>query len=253
MATFLRLRFLERVNLTEDLAIFRFQPELPLQFIPGQYITIGIEQEGKRILRPFSVFSAPHQEILELLIELVPEGQLTPILWQLQPGAELFYRERILGKFVLQEETPYSRHLMLATVTGCAPYMSIVRDLHHRIEKGERMQAPDMLILHGASYASELGMVAEEFQSYAQRYSWLHYTPTVSRPKENPDWHGEIGRVEDVVRKWADNLGYTADVTVAYACGHPGMIQNVKEILQRARFERTQIKEERYFTLPRKS
>ncbi len=251
MKGFLEMQLVERRDLTEDLAVFRFQTEEPITFTPGQYITIGLDDNGKKVLRPYSILSSPLEEDLELLIELVPQGQLTPILWKLQPGAVILYRPRILGKLVLQEESGKDHHLMVATVTGVAPYMSIVRTFHQRILRGEPVTPPNILVLHGASYARELGFLAEEFQQYAQQYSWLTYIPTVSRPQENPDWEGEVGRVEDVLRKWADQLGFTAEQTIAYACGHPGMIQNVKEILQRAKFDRRQIKEERYFTIPK--
>ncbi len=251
MKNFLQMELIERRDLTEDLAVFRFRPEQPVEFIPGQYMTVGVEKEGKKILRPYSILSSPLEPEIELLIELVPQGQLTPFLWTLKPGTRLWYRPRILGKLVLQEDPDRDHHLMVATVTGVAPYLSIIRTFHYRLQRGESVVPPRICILHGASYARELGFLAEELQGYDQQYEWFTYVPTISRPGENPDWQGEIGRVEDVLRKWADTLGFTADKSIAYACGHPGMIQNVKEILQRARFERQQIKEERYFTIPR--
>ena len=51
------------------------------------------------------------------------------------------------------------------------------------------------------------------------------------------------------MRKHADQLGFDHSNSVAYACGHPQMVANVKEILARARFRKDQIKEEKYFSL----
>jgi ferredoxin-NADP reductase len=51
------------------------------------------------------------------------------------------------------------------------------------------------------------------------------------------------------MRKHADQLGFSHNNSVAYTCGHPQMVTNVKEILARARFRKDQIKEEKYFSL----
>ena len=51
------------------------------------------------------------------------------------------------------------------------------------------------------------------------------------------------------MRKYADQLGFDHRNSVAYACGHPQMVANVKAILERARFSRDHIKEENYFSL----
>ena len=75
------------------------------------------------------------------------------------------------------------------------------------------------------------------------------YIPTISRPWEEPNWLGETGRVEDVLRKHADRLGFNHTNSVAYACGHPQMVENVKGILARARFLKDHIREEEYFAL----
>jgi len=79
------------------------------------------------------------------------------------------------------------------------------------------------------------------------RAGWLTYIPTVSRPWAEPSWKGETGRIEDIMRKHADRLGFDHSNSVAYACGHPQMVANVKAILARARFRKDQIKEEKYF------
>jgi ferredoxin--NADP+ reductase len=78
---------------------------------------------------------------------------------------------------------------------------------------------------------------------------WLTYIPTVSRPWDAPDWKGEIGRVDEIVRKYADQLGFTAENTVAYACGNPTMITNVQGITKRMRFSEEQFKEEKYYSV----
>src|SRR5207245_2639674 len=88
-------------------------------------------------------------------------------------------------------------------------------------------QPLSFLLLQGASHSHELGFYLDELADFS-RQGWLTYIPTVSRPEENPEWTGEVGRVDDIVRKYADNLGFDYTNTIAYACGHPAMVENVK-------------------------
>jgi ferredoxin--NADP+ reductase len=81
----------------------------------------------------------------------------------------------------------------------------------------------------------------------AGKYEWLRYIPTVSRPWEDPSWKGEVGRVEDVLRKYLDTLGLEPSNTTAYLCGHPQMIENSKGILQRRGFPKESLREEIYW------
>jgi NAD(P)H-flavin reductase len=74
--------------------------------------------------------------------------------------------------------------------------------------------------------------------------------PTVSRPWDDPGWSGEVGRVDDVIRKYADQ--WFADPTqgMAHLCGHPSMIEHGKAILGRRGWAKKSLKEESYFILP---
>jgi ferredoxin--NADP+ reductase len=69
----------------------------------------------------------------------------------------------------------------------------------------------------------------------------------VSRPWEDPDWSGERGRVEDVLRKHLDARALPLDDTAAYTCGHPKMIDKAQGILERAGLDEDAIHEEKYF------
>lgn len=247
-----RLQFTDRVDFSDDLALFRFRADEPIDFTPGQYATIGIEFDGMKrpLLRPYSVASAPHDDALEFFIERVEEGKLSPHFWSLSPGDRIWMRKKVVGRFVLDERR--QRHVMAATVTGIAPYVSIVRDQAHALAQGHLDEPHRFLIIHGASYAREFGTYLDEFTEAADRYTWLTYVPTVSRPWEDSDWTGEVGRVEDVLRKHMDAAGFTAENAAAYTCGHPQMIDKAQGILQRTRFDDTFIHEEKYFVERRK-
>jgi len=82
---------------------------------------------------------------------------------------------------------------------------------------------------------------------------WLKSVPTVSRPWEDEKWQGETGRVEDILRKYADMWGTTRENCVAYLCGHPEMIEHCKEILKRCGYPKEALKEEIYWVPAKKS
>ena len=216
-----------------------------LSFTAGQFATIGIFVDGVLLERPYSIVSSPHEPFFELFIELVPGGSITPELWTLKLGSVILVRRRIVGQLILNPAVTH--HLMLATVTGIAPFVSIVRTQKIERERGTTTDH-QFLVLHGASQSADFGSYRSELEELS-RAGWLTYIPTVSRPWAEPSWKGETGRVEDIVRKYADRLGFDCSNSAAYACGHPQMVTNVKAILERARFNRDQIKEEKYFSI----
>lgn len=241
------LTLTERVDFADDLALFRMESPDPVAFTPGQYATIGLmnESTGRPLLRPYSVASAPGSSTLEFFIERVDDGQLTPQLWDLSRGAKVWMRDKIVGRFVLDTERHH--HFMAATVTGVGPYVSIIRDQIRALENGSLEEPHRFLVLHGASHSWELGSYVEEMQDASAAYDWVDYVPTVSRPWDEPGWSGEVGRVEDVLRKhldaWAPPLGDTA----AYTCGHPQMIDNAQGMFERTGLPDGAIHEEKYF------
>ena len=130
---------IKRVDFTPDLALFRFRTEGDESFTAGQYATLAVEDEGRLVQRPYSIASSPNEPFLEFYIELVRKGVLTPLLWKLKVGEKVLIRKRIVGDFTLDDEGGLHRHLMLATVTGVAPYVSIVRT--ERTERTERTRS----------------------------------------------------------------------------------------------------------------
>ena len=110
-----RAKLVERRDVTDDLTVIKLVPEGGVfDFKPGQYCTLG--KEG--IERAYSIASAPHQDFLEVFVELVPEGGLTPKMWRLKVGDTMSIRPRAKGVFTFKEN--FHHHLMLSTVTGVA-------------------------------------------------------------------------------------------------------------------------------------
>ncbi len=243
---YLPARIALRDNFAEDLARFVLQPSEPLAFVPGQYATLALEAGGAWVKRAYSIASAPHEEGLEFYVERVEEGALTPRLWDLAEGGTVWVRPRAAGHFVL--DAARRGHVMAATVTGLAPFLSMARHQQYALATGALAEPHRLLILHGASRSAELGPYREELETLAAGADWLDYIPTISRPWAEPAWTGEAGRVEDVLRKHADRLGLRGEGVAGYACGNPQMIDKAKGIFARAGFVEDAIHEEKYFT-----
>ena len=246
-------RILGRRDISADLCILRVDPGGPLEYRAGQYATLGIERDGLRTERAYSMVSSPYEEALEFFVELVPHGGLTPGLFQLQPGDALLCRKIAKGRFTLDLGSGRSNHLLISTVTGIAPFVSYVRTIYRDWKSGASPMpgGHKFFSLQGASHSFEFGY-CEELGRYASEAPWLQYVPTVSRPWDNPQWTGETGRVDDLLRKYVDAWKLRPDETTAYLCGHPKMIENSRGILQRAGWKKDAILEEAYFQVAAK-
>ena len=245
---FYRAEITKRMDFAADLWMFRIRSGGEFNFVPGQYATLGIEEGGKRIERPYSIASSPSENEVEFFFELVPEGALTPKLHRMQVGDQLLMRKVPKGKFSLDTQNGKKNHLLISTVTGVAPFVSYVRTLHKEWEAGNFDGSHKLYLLNGASRPWEFGYLSE-LRRFAEVASpWFTYVPTVSRPWDHEDWSGEIGRADDVLRKYADQWGLDGTNTVAYLCGHPEMIEHSKAILKRRGFtDKGAIKEEVYW------
>jgi len=241
-------RILDRRELSKDLCILRVDPGGPFEYRAGQYATLGMEHDGVRTERAYSIASSPYEDALEFFVELVPQGGLTPLLFHLTPGESLLCRRIAKGRFTLDLRSGRTNHLLISTVTGIAPFVSYVRTLYRDWKSGASPMPGDhkLFCLQGASHSFEFGY-REELERYAAEVPWFKYVPTVSRPWDNRAWKGETGRVEDVLRKHADSWQLWSDTTTAYLCGHPGMIENSRGILERGGWRKDALLEEAYF------
>ena len=242
---FYRARIVRRRNIAADLWSIHVRPPAEFRFLPGQYATLGVLTPDKHIERPYSIVSSPYESELEFFLELVPRGELTPALHALAVGDELTMRKVAKGRFTLERET-HRNHLLLCTVTGVAPFISYIRTLYRDAQENKFPEGHCLFLLEGASRSWEFGY-GEELRRIAEQVSWLKYVPAVSRPWEDRNWTGEVGRVDDLVRKYAHLWQLTPETTSAYLCGHPKMIENSHGILLRSGWAKQHIKEEIYF------
>ena len=226
-----------RQDLTHDLYLMWIEKPHDFTFKPGQYCTIGLEG----IERPYSISSAPYEEELELYVETLPPeiGVLTPLLDKLKVGDSMTIRPRAKGIFVFKPKLP--NQLLVGTVTGMCPYVSFLRDYLHGDREGHRFY-----VMEGASYVDEFGY-DDEFRRLEQEYpDLLTFAPTISRPDEerNVGWSGQTGRVNLIVEEYVEKWDLTPDDTLIYACGHPEMIEDVKDRMVPKGFK---VEEERFW------
>lgn len=242
---FQKAKIIFRKDHTDDLWSIRVRPECPIPFKPGQYATLGIEEEGKVVERMYSICSSPHEEEVEFFFELVMQGRVTPPLYHRNVGDTLLMRRNAKGTFTLDGKSGHKQHLLVCTVTGVAPYVSMARTLAREARQGKHT-ASKIVLLQAASRSWEFAY-RDELEALAHEFPWFTYVPVVSRPWEDAEWKGEVGRVEDVLRKYIDDLKLEPQCTTVYLCGHPQMIENGKGILRRRGFAKDSVRGEVYW------
>jgi ferredoxin/flavodoxin---NADP+ reductase len=243
---FYRAQIVERKDFGDDLWIIRVSPGGEFTFKPGQYATLGVITPEKHIERAYSIVSAPHEPLVEFFLELVPHGELTPHLHQLKVDDTFTFRKVAKGRFTLDTQSGRTNHLLLSTVTGIAPFVSYIRSLRKDWKEGRFSGEHKLFLLDGASRSWEFGY-RPEIEPVAAEAPWLKYVTTVSRPWEDAAWKGELGRVDDLLRKYTDQWGLTPETTSIYLCGHPLMIESCKAILKRRGWQKESMREEIYF------
>ena len=241
----------ERVDLNPTLAIFKIRPDRPLVdpqwFVPGQYVAIGLNNEEEpdlgSVQRPMSIASAPYElDALEFYIRSISKpaskNPLTPLLWKMKAGGRIYLTRKPAGYFTLPHTVGAGdprRKIFVSAGTGLAPFVSILRDHRHHHPESD---LSEFAVFHGTSYPIDLGY-REEMQRHR-----LRYFATVSRPKEAPEWKGDVGRVEDYfsperIGTTEDRLGLprqglTVRSAVVYVCGLQGTIaMTVRQLLAR--------------------
>jgi ferredoxin--NADP+ reductase len=114
-----------------DDRVFSFVTERPqsFRFKNGEFAMIGLPgPEGRDIWRAYSIVSTNYEDFLEFLSIKIEDGPFTSMLKNIQPGDEIMLKPKTTGSLVVDYLTPKTNLLLLATGTGVAPFMSIIRD-----------------------------------------------------------------------------------------------------------------------------
>ncbi|MDX5299736.1 MAG: ferredoxin--NADP reductase, partial [Gammaproteobacteria bacterium] len=134
----------------DTLFSFRTSRDPSFRFKNGHFIMIGLEVEGRPLMRAYSIASANYEEELEFFSIKVPDGPLTSRLQQIREGDEIIISRKPTGTLIVDHLLPGRNLYLLSTGTGLAPFMSIIKD-------PETYANYDKVILtHGVRYVSEL-------------------------------------------------------------------------------------------------
>lgn len=216
----------------DTLFSFRTTRDPGLRFENGHFVMIGLEIEGRPLLRAYSIASANHEEELEFFSIKVQDGPLTKHLQKLQPGDEILVGRKPTGTLTLDNLLPGKRLWLVGTGTGLAPFLSIVKDPQTWAAYEQ------VIVVHGVREVSELAY-ADFFERELPENEYfgdevrakLRYYPTVTR-----EAFRHQGRVTDLLQsgKLAADLGLPP-VNKAedrfLLCGSPSMLKDTQAIL----------------------
>lgn len=237
MSAFNEERVLGVHHWTDRLFSFTTTRDRSLRFSNGHFTMIGLRVNNKPLLRAYSIASANYEDHLEFLSIKVEEGPLTSRLQHIQVGDTIIVGRKPTGTLVVDYLLPGKRLYLLATGTGLAPFMSIVRD-PEVYEKFEQI-----VLVHGVRLVDELAyhdMLLDHLPSHEFLgelvTSQLLYYPTVTRE----DFRN-TGRIPDLIDngKLAGDLGIPALDPAedrVMICGSPAMLGDLKALLEKRGF-----------------
>jgi ferredoxin/flavodoxin---NADP+ reductase len=222
----------------ESLFSFTTTRDKGLRFENGHFVMVGMEVEGRPLMRAYSIASANYEEELEFFSIKVQDGPLTSRLQNIQVGDELMISAKPTGTLVADHLLP-GRHLYLVgTGTGLAPFMSIIRDpeVYERFDK--------VILIHGVRRIIDLAyreyitqeLPENEFFGDVVKEKLVYY-PTVTR-----DEFENMGRVTDILvdGTFSAKTGLPAispEHDRFMLCGSPTMLKDMCKILDEAGFK----------------
>ncbi len=217
----------------DELFSFNATRSPSFRFSNGQFTMIGLEVNGRPLVRAYSMASANYDEELEFFSIKVPNGPLTSRLQHIKPGDQILVSKKPTGTLVLDNLLPGKVLYLLSTGTGLAPFLSIIRDpdTYERFEK--------VVLVHGCRQIADLAyrdwltteIAEDEFMGEAIRERLVYY-PTVTRePFENR------GRITDLIvseRLFRDvgTAPFDRESDRIMLCGSPAMLTDLRALLQ---------------------
>jgi len=222
---------------TDQLFTFRTTRDASLRFNNGHFTMIGLRVNEKPLLRAYSIVSANYEDYLEFLSIKVQDGPLTSRLQHVQVGDKIVVGRKPTGTLLIDYLNPGKRLYLLATGTGLAPFMSIIRDP----ETYERFE--QIILVHGVRRTDELAyhdLLTEELAEHEflgeMISKQLIYYPTVTRES-----YKNMGRITALIE--SGKLFTDIDVPPlnpaedrVMICGSPSMLRDLKGILEERNF-----------------
>ncbi|QEZ46251.1 ferredoxin--NADP reductase [Cupriavidus oxalaticus] len=235
---------------TDTLFSFTCTRDPGFRFENGQFAMVGLEVNGRPLLRAYSIASANYEETLEFFSIKVPDGPLTSRLQHLREGDQIFVGKKPTGTLLVENLLPGKTLWLLATGTGLAPFLSIIRDpeVYARYDK--------IVLTHTCRYVDELAyqqllnehLPEHEYLGEMVREK-LVYFPTVTRE----DFHTR-GRITELIESGElfERLGlppFSTENDRLMLCGSPDMLKEIRVMLEERGFEEGNMSEPGHFVL----
>lgn len=222
---------------TDTLFSFVATRDAGFRFVNGQFTMIGLEVNGKPLLRAYSMASSSYEENLEFFSIKVDNGPLTSRLKHIKPGEKLLVGRKPTGTLIHSNLLPGETLYLLSTGTGLAPFLSVIKDP----ETYERFKK--VVLVHGCRFIAELAyqefitqtLPQDEFIGEQVRQQLIYY-PMVTREEFR-----NRGRITDGL---ASNR-LTSDIGLppldrerdrVMICGSPAMLADLVTMLKDRNF-----------------
>jgi ferredoxin--NADP+ reductase len=214
--------------------LFSMQFDAPIgPFKAGQFARVGLDIDGERVGRPYSLVNPPDTGPLEIYFNEVPEGPLTPRLSDLDRGDALWVSAKASGIFTLETVAPNQTLWLLATGTALGVYLSILRT-PEPWDKFSRV-----VLVHGVRFRADLTYAETLSAIAARRGERFRFMPAVSREDAGT---GLDGRITDLLRSGVLEAGVGTPIepetSHVMLCGNAAMIKDVKTILEERGLQR---------------
>ncbi|HHT0592959.1 TPA: ferredoxin--NADP reductase [Legionella anisa] len=210
-------------------------------YLPGQFITIHFEHQGKLLKRSYSIANAPQQDNqIELAAGYFENGPGTELLYNLKSG-DTIQVSGPYGRLVIKDEIIPRRFILVATSTGVTPYRAMLQELGVLMEQHSELE---IVILQGVQRREEI-LYANEFQAFSQKYPKVVFRPYLSR---QPVHELNENEYSGYVQHAFPTLNLNPQHDVVYLCGNPGMIDEAFNSLKEQGFAMQQIIREKYIS-----
>jgi ferredoxin--NADP+ reductase len=228
---------------TDSLFSFKTTRNSGFRFKNGHFTMIGLQQEGKPLLRAYSIASANYEDELEFFSIKVADGPLTSKLQKIKTGDEILISSKPTGTLILDNLLPGRNLYMISTGTGLAPFMSIIKDpeTYEQYDK--------VIITHGCRFEEELAY-QETIKDHLPNNEYfgdqvsekLIYYPTVTRETDDLQSHVNRGRITELLAngKLSSDIGLpeiNLEDDRFMICGSPSMLKDTCAILNEKGFK----------------
>ncbi|MCY3768314.1 MAG: ferredoxin--NADP reductase [Gammaproteobacteria bacterium] len=237
---------------SEKLFTIRTTRDPALRFRNGEFVMMGLEVDGKPLLRAYSMVSANYEDYLEFYSIKVQDGPLTSRLQYVEVGDKLLVSKKPTGTLLWDRLRPGKHLYMLSTGTGLAPFLSIIKDpdIYDHFSK--------VILVHGCRYKNELTykklitrkLIDHEFIGDRVREKLIYYPAVTREPFEN------YGRITTLMEsgKLLKDIGMpelNREDDRFMLCGSKGMLQSLGAILKERGFAETRKSDFREYVIER--